>query len=279
MFGVTFTPAIPKIMQPVDFKYKTIIVSDLHLGMKDAKVKELINYLSDRPTETLILNGDIIDGWRLRGSGKWKKKYTRFWKYLIKISLNTQIVYLKGNHDDFLEHIVPFGFANFRVLNEYTVKSLGKKYLIIHGDVFDTVSKSLVWLSKFGASGYNILLAYNRFYNRRRLRKGLPYKSVSQEIKRKVKMAANAVGNFEGKAIALAKNMEYDGIICGHIHTPADKMIDDIHYLNSGDWVETMSALTEDFNGNWKVEQYEGVVQSHIKVEKKRGFKSLRRNR
>lgn len=266
-------------MQPEDYKYKTIIVSDVHLGMKDAKVKELISYLSERPTKTLILNGDIIDGWRIRRSGKWKKKYTRFWKYLIRISLNTKIIYLKGNHDDFLENITPFGFANFRVLNDCTIKSGTKKYFVIHGDVFDSVTKTLVWLSKFGASGYTILLAYNRFYNRRRLKKGLPYKSVSQEIKRKVKMAANVVGNFEEKAIALAKNMEYDGIICGHIHTPADKMLDGIHYLNSGDWVETMSALTEDFDGNWKIERYEGEVQSHIRLTKHPRFKSSGRNR
>ena len=257
-------------MQPENYKYKTIIVSDLHLGMKDAKVKELITWLAERPTKTLILNGDIIDGWRLRRSGKWNKKYTRFWKYLIRISLHTKIIYLKGNHDDFLEHITPFGFANFRVLNDYTIISAKKKYFVIHGDVFDVVNKRLVWLSKFGASGYNILLAYNRFYNRRRLKKGLPYKSVSQEIKRKVKVASNMVGNFEEKAVALAKNMEYDGIICGHIHTPADKMIDGIHYLNSGDWVETMSALTEDFSGNWKIERYKGEVQSHMQLTKRR---------
>jgi UDP-2,3-diacylglucosamine pyrophosphatase LpxH len=266
-------------MEPQEYKYKTIVVSDVHLGMKDTKVKELITYLSERSTETLILNGDIIDGWRLRGSGKWKKKYTRFWKYLIKISEYTKIVYLKGNHDDFLEHIAPFGFANFRIMNEYTIHSKGKKYPVIHGDVFDAVTKRVVWLSKFGASGYNFLLAYNRFYNRRRLKKGLPYKSVSQEIKRKVKMAANMVDTFEQKAIALANNMEYDGIICGHIHTPADKMIDGIHYLNSGDWVETMSALTEDFEGNWNIERYEGVVQSHIRLERKPRFRSLRKNR
>lgn len=257
-------------MHTRDYIYKTVIVSDLHLGMRDSKVKELITYLSERPTKTLILNGDIIDGWRLRRSGKWKKKYTRFWKYLIRISLYTRIIYLKGNHDDFLEHIAPFGFANFRVLNDYTIRSGKKKYFVIHGDVFDVVTKRLVWLSKFGASGYNILLAYNRFYNRRRLKKGLPYKSVSQEIKRKVKIASNAVGNFEDKAVALAKNMEYDGIICGHIHTPANKVIDEIHYLNSGDWVETMSALTEDFDGNWKIERYEGEVQSHTLLSKRR---------
>lgn len=266
-------------MEPQEFKYKTIIVSDLHLGMKDAKVKELVSYLSDRPTKTLILNGDIIDGWRLSGSGNWKKKYTRFWKYLIKISTHTKIVYLKGNHDDFLQHIAPFGFANFRVLNEYTIRSGGKDYLVIHGDVFDTVSRRLVWLSRFGASGYNMLLAYNRLYNRRRLKKGLPYQSVSQELKRKVRMAAKAVDNFEEKAITLAKNMDYDGIICGHIHTPADKMIDGVHYLNSGDWVETMSAITEDFEGAWKIEYYEGVIQSHIRLKKKPKFKSWGRNR
>lgn len=238
------------------YKYKTVVISDLHLGMKDAKVRELINFLKEHPARTLIMNGDIVDGWRLRRGGRWKKKHTRFWKYLIQISLNTRIIYLKGNHDDFIGEVAPFGFGNFRVMLDYAVKSGNKKYLVIHGDVFDTITKRLVGLSKFGASGYGMLLAYNRFYNRRRKKKGLPYKSISKEIKRKVKMAANIVGNFEEKAITMARNLGYDGIICGHIHTPSDKMLNGIHYLNSGDWVETMSAITEDFDGNWEIKMY-----------------------
>jgi UDP-2,3-diacylglucosamine pyrophosphatase LpxH len=152
--------------------------------------------------------------------------------------------------------MIPIGFGNFRVVKSYVHHSNGKKYYIIHGDVFDSITSYVVWISKFGASSYDILLAVNRVYNRWRLKRGLEYRSISKKIKNKVKFVTSIISNFEEKAVRLARNYSYDGIICGHIHTPSDKMIDGIHYLNSGDWVETMSALIEDLDGNWEVRHY-----------------------
>jgi UDP-2,3-diacylglucosamine pyrophosphatase LpxH len=237
--------------------FKTVIVSDLHLGIKDSKVYELTAFLRQHPCKKLILNGDIIDGWRLQKNAKWKRRHTRFIKYLIKISSRTKIIYIRGNHDDFLDQMVPLGFGNFRIVNSYTLESRGKKYYIIHGDVFDNITRYVVWISKFGASSYDLLLAINRVYNHWRKKRGLKYKSISKRVKNNVKFVTSLISNFEHKAVQLAKNMDYDGIICGHIHTPADKVIHGIHYMNSGDWVESMSALVEDFDGNWEIKYFQ----------------------
>lgn len=244
-------------------RYRTVIVSDVHLGIKDSKVNELIKFLKAHPCDRLILNGDIIDGWRLKKTGRWRKKHTRFFKFLIKVSLKTEIIYVKGNHDDFLNHIAPFGFLNFRILHDYSLQSAnGKKYLVIHGDVFDVITRHLIFLSKFGASGYDLLLMLNRWYNRWREKKGLPFKSISKEIKDKVKFANSIISNFENKAILMAHNLGYDGIICGHIHTPSIRIYpNEIQYMNSGDWVESLTGLVEDKDGNWSIRYYKDIVE------------------
>jgi UDP-2,3-diacylglucosamine pyrophosphatase LpxH len=252
-------------MEGSTHRYRTVVVSDIHLGIKDSKVNEVIDFLKAYPADRLILNGDIIDGWRLKKTGRWRKKHTRFFKYLIKISLKTEIIYVKGNHDDFLDHIAPFGFLNFRILHDYVFTSAnGSKYLVIHGDIFDVITKHLIWLSKFGASGYDLLLWLNRLYNRWREKRGLPYKSISKEIKDKVKIANSIISNFETKAILMAQNLGYDGIICGHIHTAGiQSHPGNIVYMNSGDWVETMSGLVEDVEGNWHVRYYKDLITAN----------------
>jgi UDP-2,3-diacylglucosamine pyrophosphatase LpxH len=241
--------------------YKRVVISDLHLGIKDSKVNEVISFLKQHPCKELIMNGDIIDGWRLQKRGKWRHRHTGFLKYLIKISEQTRIVYVRGNHDDFLDQMVPIGFGSFKIVSHYSLTSKGKKYYVIHGDVFDNITRSVVWISKFGASSYDILLAINRIYNRWRYKRGLKYRSVSKLIKNKVKFVTSLISNFEYKAALLARNYGYDGIICGHIHTPENKFIHGIHYMNSGDWVEGMSALVEDFDGNWQIKYFQEMAQ------------------
>jgi UDP-2,3-diacylglucosamine pyrophosphatase LpxH len=245
-------------MENTGQRYRTVVVSDIHLGIKDSKVNELIRFLKAHPCDRLILNGDIIDGWRLKKTGRWRKKHTRFVKYLIKVSIKTEIIYVKGNHDDFLDHIAPFGLLNFRVLHDYSLKAAdGRKYLVVHGDIFDVITHHLIFLSKFGASGYDILLMLNRWYNRWRKKRGRPFRSISKEIKDKLKVANNIISNFEEKAIAMAHNLGYNGIICGHIHTASMKLYpNDILYMNSGDWVESLTGLVEDYDGEWAIHHY-----------------------
>lgn len=237
-------------------KYKTIVVSDLHLGRIDSKVDEIIEFLKENECETLILNGDMIDGWHLQRGGKWNKTHSKFIKKIMNLltKSKTKIIYLRGNHDDFLDTLLPFSIGdNFTIMNEYYLESNGSKYVVLHGDIFDSITSKATSLSKLGDVGYEILLWINRKYNRRRIKKGLPYKSISQKAKNSIKFLINFMLKFENKAAKYTKLKKCDGIICGHVHQANIKTIDDIIYMNSGDWVESKTALTEDFKGSWSI--------------------------
>ncbi|MDR0506467.1 MAG: UDP-2,3-diacylglucosamine diphosphatase [Dysgonamonadaceae bacterium] len=238
--------------------HKTIILSDIHLGSKWSKAKEVAYFLKENSCDELILCGDIIDGWCLRRGkkSKWRKRHTRFIKSLLDIQHETKIVYIRGNHDDFLDRILPFKFQNISIVKDYIYTSCNKRYYILHGDVFDKVTSRLSWLAKLGDIGYSILLWINKIYNNRRIKKGLPYYSFSKEIKKKIKASVSYISDFEEHLVKIARQKKCDGVICGHIHHPEKKYYEDILYLNSGDWVESLSALTEDYEGNWEVVFY-----------------------
>lgn len=244
--------------------WKTLVISDVHLGTKDSKAKELSRFLKANTCDRLILNGDIIDGWQLKKSGKWKKKHTRFFKVILRMmrSCNTEVIYIRGNHDDFLDNVLPLFIGRMSILKDYILESSGKKYWVIHGDVFDTITSQFRWLARLGDTGYTFLLWINKLYNARRKRRGLPYFSLSKLVKEKVKGAVSYISDFENELVKLARQKKYDGIICGHIHTPANQMYDQIHYLNSGDWVESLTALSEDIEGNWKIIYYHDLEDS-----------------
>lgn len=238
--------------------HKTIVISDVHLGTNGSKVKELIRFLRHNTCDRLILNGDIIDGWQLRKSGKWKKKHTRFFRLIMKLmaSYDTEVIYLRGNHDDFLDQILPISFGRFSLQRDYVYESKGKKYYVVHGDIFDSITTNLRWVALLGDVGYTFLLWLNKHYNARRVRQGLPYYSLSQAVKAKVKSAVSYISKYEEELAKLAKLKNFDGVICGHIHQPAIANYDGVVYLNSGDWVESLSALTEDYAGNWELRYY-----------------------
>jgi len=239
----------------VKTNYKTIIVSDVHLGTKGSKAKEIARFLKQFNCDNLILNGDIIDGWQLKKSGSWKRKHTRFFNRVLKMMENqsTNVYYLRGNHDDFLDQILPLQIGKLQILADMTYESNGKTYFITHGDVFDSITTNLRWIAYLGDVGYTFLLWLNRVVNYYRFKKGLPYFSLSQFVKGKVKQAVSYVDDYETELAKMAKSKGCDGIICGHIHKAENRIIDGIHYLNSGDWVETMSALAEDHEGNWEL--------------------------
>jgi UDP-2,3-diacylglucosamine pyrophosphatase LpxH len=237
-------------------QYKTVIISDVHLGSEGSKTKEVTLFLKSVTCETLILNGDIIDGWQLKKGGSWKKKHTAFFRTILKMIENqqTKVVYLRGNHDDFLDQIIPFSLGkSFTIQRDYILKSGKKRFLITHGDIFDSVTSNMKWLAYLGDVGYTILLTFNKLYNQYRSWRGLEYYSFSQRIKQRVKEAVNYVSDFEEKLVELAKAHQCDGIICGHIHKPDIRQIGEITYMNSGDWVESLTALVEDYKGNWEL--------------------------
>jgi UDP-2,3-diacylglucosamine pyrophosphatase LpxH len=251
--------------------YPTIVISDVHLGTEHAKTKELTDFLRTVNCDTLIMNGDIIDGWHLQkgGKGKWKTEHTDFFKVIMKMmeNHNTQIIYIRGNHDDFIDLLSPLSFANLSIVNDYVHEKNGKRYYVIHGDIFDSITSKMVWLAKLGDIGYTFLLWINRIYNLYRAKKGLEYFSLSQSIKHKVKSAVSYISDYEKELVELARARHADGIICGHIHQPANDMIDGIHYLNSGDWVETLSALLEHEDGTWEVYMHRDAIAKPKPIE------------
>jgi UDP-2,3-diacylglucosamine pyrophosphatase LpxH len=249
-------------------QYKTVIISDVHLGSEGSKAKEVTLFLKSVTCETLILNGDIIDGWQLKKGGSWKKKHTAFFRTILKMIENqhTKVVYLRGNHDDFLDQIIPFSLGkSFTIQRDIILKSGKKNFLITHGDIFDSVTSNMKWLAYLGDVGYTILLTFNKLYNQYRSWRGMEYYSFSQRIKQRVKEAVNYVSDFEEKLVALAKANHCDGIICGHIHKPDIRKIDDITYMNSGDWVESLTALVEDHKGNWELLYF--LNENHLELD------------
>ncbi|MBI2510918.1 MAG: UDP-2,3-diacylglucosamine diphosphatase [Opitutae bacterium] len=243
-------------------RVRTAILSDVHLGTPHSKAAEATHFLKHVRCDRLLLNGDIIDGWRLTRDGRWTKDHTRFVRRVLTMvqKKDTEVVYLRGNHDDFLARLLPMTFERIQLVEDCTIDTPRGRYLVLHGDVFDGVIKNMVFLAHLGDMGYALLLRLNRVYNAWRRLRGKEYFSLSQAIKARVKQAVSFVGNFENQIATLARDRGCIGVICGHIHTPADKQIDGVHYLNSGDWVETMSAIVEHEDGRFELIYFKDFV-------------------
>lgn len=239
-------------------QFKTIVLSDVHLGTVDCKAEEVNFFLKHTACEKLILNGDIIDGWSLKRKLNWQKSHTWFVRRILKIAekKNTDVIYLRGNHDDFLAGYLPLAFDRFQIVEEYVHHTAQGDYLVVHGDCFDAVTTHSKFISILGDIGYQQLLRLNRVYNKWRAFRGKEYFSISKAIKAKVKSAVNHIGKFEDHLQELAAKRKCVGIICGHIHTPENKIIGGIHYLNSGDWVESLTAIVEHMDGTFEVLDY-----------------------
>ncbi len=242
---------------------RTVFISDVHLGVPECKAAQASHFLRNTRCEKLILNGDIIDAWHLRRSGGWNKSHTHFVRTVLRKmeKENTEVIYLRGNHDDILDRFLPLRLENFQLTDEHIHKARGGDYLVVHGDGFDAVTTKHPWMAKVGAVGYNLLLRVNRAYNTWRRWRGKESFSLSRWVKLKVKSAVNFVGRYEEQLQQLAEWKKCRGIICGHIHQPANKMIGSVHYLNSGDWVESMTAILEHHDGSFEVITYDDFCQ------------------
>lgn len=236
--------------------YKYIVISDLHLGSSDSNPKKLLKFLKSITFDNLILNGDIIDAWKLRRGGAIRPKELELLKFILKLSKNINVVYLRGNHDDFLDHIIPIQFGDIQIVEQYSIEIDEKRFYVIHGDVFDRITKELKWVAQIGDIGYTLLIKINKLVNKFRKLQGKSYYSFSKEIKKKVKKAVNYISDFEKNLADLSKLKGYDGVICGHIHHPEIKDIGGVMYYNSGDWVESMSALGYTDEDGWKLIEY-----------------------
>ncbi len=236
--------------------FKTIVISDVHLGSKWSAVEEVCAFIKEHSCQKLILCGDIIDGWAImRGKrvNVWGRKERKFLKIILDMSIDTEIIYLRGNHDDFLDKIIPTTLFNIKIRREYIHSSFGKRYLVTHGDRFDGVTTHTGWLSKMGDMAYSAMLWFNKYYNRYRLKRGLSYSSIAAAAKDFTKRMVSRMSSHDKRIVTAVKENWCSGIICGHIHRPEIKMIEDVRYLNSGDWLESLSALTEDWDGNWSL--------------------------
>jgi UDP-2,3-diacylglucosamine pyrophosphatase LpxH len=254
---------LPLTEKKAKLSVKTLIMSDIHLGVPECKSAQASHFLRNTLCEKLILNGDIIDAWHLRRSGGWNTGHTHFVRTVLRKmeKENTEVIYLRGNHDDVLDRFLPMKVQNFHLTNEYIHRTRHGDYLVVHGDGFDAVTTKHPWMAKAGAIAYNLLLRINRLYNGWRRWRGKESFSLSRWVKLKVKSAVNFVGRYEEQLQQLAEWKKCRGIICGHIHQPANKLVGPVHYLNSGDWVESMTAILEHQDGSFEVVTYDDFCE------------------
>lgn len=247
------------------FSCRTVFLSDVHLGTLDSKADELVEFLKHIQCAKLVLNGDIIDGWALKRGSRWTARHSRLIRKVIKMTErdHTEVIYLRGNHDEILERFLPMAFGKIRLTKEHIhMTPVGQRYLVVHGDGFDSVSTNHRWLASLGAVGYDFLLRVNHYYNQYRSWRGKEYFSLSKRVKAKVKSAVSFVDRYENLLQELARHRKCEGIICGHIHTPENKQVGNVHYLNSGDWVESLTAIIEHHDGRMELVRYEEVMES-----------------
>ena len=238
-------------------KYKTIFISDVHLGTRFAQTEKLIEFLKVNESENLFLVGDIIDGWAIKRKFVWPQSHSDvIQKILRKARKGTNIYLITGNHDEFLRPFVPLILGdNLNISNEFDYTSIsGKRYYITHGDFFDSITMTKKWLAILGDYGYDFILYINHILNKiRRTFKINSQWSLSKYIKDNVKSSVNFINDFEKVLTEHAKHKNYDGIICGHIHKAEQRDINGIEYKNCGDWVESCTAIVEKHNGEFEI--------------------------
>lgn len=242
------------------YQYKTVFISDLHLGTEGARADLLLHFLKSINCEQLYLIGDVIDGWRLQNSWYWPAEHQDVIDYLVqKAQDGLDIKLLPGNHDDFLRNpryqaYIP-NYIDYSEEFIYTAIS-GKKYLVLHGDQVDEVIRKAKWLAKVGDWAYRVAILINRGFNMIRRMLGLKYWSLSLHLKQFVKRLATR-NRFEKNLTKLAIERNLDGIIAGHSHRPTLIEYNGVDYMNDGDWVESLSALVEHYNGTFEIIQWD----------------------
>ena len=260
-------------------KVELVVISDIHLGTYGCRAKEVLNYLKTIQPKTLILNGDIIDIWQFK-KRFFPKSHMNVIKHITSLlSKETQVYYITGNHDEMLRKFRGFQLGNFKILNKLILNLDGKKAWIFHGDVFDVTMKHSKWLAKLGGKGYDLLIVINTFINWISKLLGYGKLSLSKKIKNSVKSAVKFINDFEKTASDIAIDNAYDYVVCGHIHQPEIRKIKnhkgETVYLNSGDWIENLTAL-EYNNKVWSLYEYatdsiaQGFEITETKKEKKK---------
>lgn len=238
--------------------HRAIFLSDFHLGTRSAKADALLDFLKYHDAETIYLAGDIVDLWKVRRGPKWTQSHNDvIQKLLRKARKGTRIVFIPGNHDEGLRDYCGFHFGAIEIARDaiHTRKD-GRRYIVMHGDEFDIVVRYAKWMAFLGDRSYEIALWANGPLNWIRRHMGLGFWSLSAFLKSRVKSAVSFIGEFEEALAEVARRRGAHGIICGHIHTAADRLIGGIHYLNCGDWVESCTAIVETAAGEMNIVQW-----------------------
>jgi UDP-2,3-diacylglucosamine pyrophosphatase LpxH len=253
-------------------KYRTLFISDVHLGSKQAKAEFLIDFLRLHDAETIYLVGDIVDGWRLRRSWHWPQAHNDVvQKLLRKARKGSRVLYVAGNHDEFLRMFQGTHFGGIEVCDRAIHETAdGRRFLVIHGDQFDAIVHNVRWLAYLGDYAYGAAINVNRLVFRVRHLLGLPYWSFSSWAKVKVKKAVNFIGAFREVLSEEARRSEVDGVICGHIHHAELAEFGDVTYVNTGDWVESCTAVVEHFDGTLEILHWPQMMTA---ISVKAGFK------
>lgn len=243
--------------------YRSLFISDVHLGTRGCQADLLLDFLRKNDAETVYLVGDIVDGWRLKRTWYWPQSHSDVvQKILRKGRKGARIVYVPGNHDEFLRDFLGTHFGGVEVTDRIVHEAAdGRRYLVIHGDQFDVVIRHAKWLAFFGDKAYVTAVSVNTRVNALRRRMGLTYWSLSAWGKLKVKNAVNFIGRFEETLAEEARRKGVDGVICGHIHHAADRDCSGIHYINTGDWVESCTAVAEHHDGTFEVIRWNKPTQ------------------
>lgn len=236
-------------------RFRTIWISDVHLGTRGCKAEFLLDFLRDCESDYLYLVGDIVDGWRLKRSWYWRQEHNDvLQKLLRKARKGTRVIYIPGNHDEAGREYCGLQFGGVHVEREAIHETAdGRKLLVIHGDEFDAVVRYAKWLAVLGDKAYIALLNLNHWFNLARRQLGFPYWSLSAWLKHKVKNAVEYVSSFETAIAEEARRRGVDGVVCGHIHCAQMREIAGVLYCNDGDWVESCTALVEHFDGRLEI--------------------------
>jgi len=247
-------------------RWRTIWISDVHLGTRACRSERLLEFLAANESENLFLVGDIVDGWGIKRSWYWNDEHNRILKAVLeKSSRGTRVAYVTGNHDEFLRGYAGLMLGGIALKNEAVHRTAdGRELLVTHGDQFDACVRNRRWLALLGDRAYEACQKLNVVLNALRRPLGYGHWSLADYLKRRVKNAISYVGSYELAAATEARRRGFDGIVCGHIHHPALREIDGLAYCNTGDWVDSCTALVEDASGRLSLLEFAGAERSSV---------------
>jgi len=247
--------AAPDGLDGKPIRVRALFISDLHLGTRGCQADKLLDFLRDYEADLIYLVGDIVDGWQLKSTWYWPQSHNDVMQKLLrKARKGARMIYVPGNHDEFMRDFYGIHFGGIEVIEKTVhVTAAGHRFLVIHGDLFDVVIRHARWLALLGNRAYDLAIMLNTHFNSIRRLLGLPYWSLSRWIKLRVKNAVNFIGEFEKTLSKEARRHDVDGVICGHIHHPVIRTFDGLTYVNCGDWVESCTAAVEHFDGRFEI--------------------------